>query len=110
MAQTIVRIDQSLVTRSLDTYNYTVAQAGMLVVDVQMGEVPPSGLSIVIQKNSVTQVSSTAPAAAQSIVDLRTILNCAANDVISVILSSSSAIDQGLNSVKGLINIHQGSV
>lgn len=110
MAQTIVKIDQSLVTRSLDTYNYTVQQAGMLIVDVQMGELPPSGLVIDIQKNSVSQAMSSAPAAQQSILDLRRILNCAVNDIISVVLSSAQDSDKQLNSVKGIINIHQGSV
>lgn len=110
MAQTIVRIDQSLVTRRLDTYNYTVQIAGMLVVDVQMGESPPSGLVIDIQKNSVSQISSVTPAASQAILDLRTILNCAVNDVISVVLNSAQNSDKQLNCVKGLINIHQGSV
>lgn len=112
MAQTIVRVDQSLVTRALDTYNYTVpaAQAGMFVVDVQMGELPPSGLVIDIQQNSVSQAMSSAPAAQQAVLDLRKILNCAASDVISVVLSSVQNSDKQLNSIKGLINIRPGSV
>lgn len=111
MAQIISKISQSKVIARLDTYNHTALSTSMYVVDVQMTEIPPSGLIITIQKNGVTAVTtSSAPAAAQSILDLRTILNCVPTDLISVILSSANSADTGLNVIKGILNIRTGSV
>lgn len=109
MPQTLVIRGKSKVVNQLDTYNYTVTEAGMHLVKASVSEIPPSGLSIVLQKNSVTQKTSTAPTPLQDHVDTQIVMNCAVNDVISVILSSSSAIDQGGNAIKGIINIQRGS-
>jgi len=36
-------------------------------------------------------------------------VQCAAGDVLTVVPSSAAAADQGLNAVKGIINIYQGT-
>lgn len=109
MSQLITRIDQTKVLSQLDTYNHTALQNSMYTVSIVMSEVPPSGLSLVIQQNSVTKASSTAPSSAQGVVSLQTVLNCAASDVISVIISSNSNNDKALNVIKGILSIHTGS-
>ncbi len=110
MATTLVKSFQSNVINRLDTYNLTVPTTNTYSVDVQMTELPPSGLSIVIEKNSSPVASSAAPAATQGILDLQTKINCTASDVISVVISSSNVNDEQLNTVKGLINIREGLV
>lgn len=110
MAQTITGITQTKILSILDTYNHTAATANMYMVKVDVTETPPSGLIITIQQNSSTVVSTTtAPASTQQLVSLQTVINCAASDVISVILSSSSAADKALNNIRGTLNIHVGS-
>lgn len=109
MAQTISKISRSQVISSLDTYNHTALANSMYMVNVQMNEIPPSGLSIAIKQNGTTKVTSIAPAAAQSAISVQIVLNCSVNDIIGVVVSSANASDTGRNVVKGLINIHQGS-
>lgn len=112
MAQTITDITRSNVTCALDTYNYTVpaAQAGMMTVDVSMDEIPPSSVSIEIKQNNTTKAVTTVPTPPnQENVKLRVVLNCAADDIIRVVLSSIVAQDAGLNRIKAIINIHPGS-
>lgn len=110
MAQNVVNIFQAKVINALDTYNHTALQNSMYKVSVNATEIPPSGLAIVIQQNSVTKATAALPAAAQNHVDLQVVLNCAVNDVISVILSSASNADKGINEIKAILNIHPGSV
>lgn len=109
MAQTITGITKTKVLNQLDTYNHTALATSMYVVEVDMSEQPPSGLIITIQQNGSQKAISSAPAALQLNTKLRVLLNCVANDVITVILSSSSNNDKQLNCIKGILNIHQGS-
>lgn len=94
---------------SLDTFRHVAAASSMYKVSVDISEVPPSGLSIVIQQNGSTKASSAAPSSSQIHVPLDVVLNCAANDNIDVIVTSSVAGEAGINLIKGSINIHQGS-
>lgn len=109
MAITITDITRSNTVKQLDTYNYTVPTAGMYTTTIDMSEVPTSTVSIAIKKNGSTQLTSAVPAAAQLHIPLRLVMNLAANDVIGVTISSSSAIDQQLNTIKGTLTITQGS-
>lgn len=109
MATLITGIAQTKVLSNLDTYNHTALTAGMYMVAVRATEIPPSGLLLTIQQNSVTKATAALPAASQSHIELQVVLNCAINDVISVILSSGSTSDTQLNTVKASLNIHVGS-
>lgn len=109
MAQTIQNIEQAKVLNRLDTYNYTTDAASMYMVAISLSELPPSGMSIVIQQNGSTKASVSSPAISQNHMDLQVVMNCASSDVISVILSSSNSNDQQLNSIRGTLNIHKGS-
>lgn len=110
MATTITGIMQTKILTNLDTYNHTAGLNSMYTVSLRLSEVPPSGITMTIQQNGSTKVSTSAPAAAQSHVELRTILNCAANDIISVILASSTTSDTGLNALSCLLDITPGTV
>jgi len=110
MAQTITGISQTKVINALDTYNHTALNDGMYSVSITLSEQPPSGMSILIKQNSSTKASFSSPVPSQQAINLQVVMNCAANDVIGVVLSSSNANDQQLNSIKAILNIHQGSV
>lgn len=110
MATVITGISRTKVISNLDTYNHTALQNSMYVVSMTINELPPSGITITIQQNGVTKASLSAPAAAQSETKLRTILNCAASDLISIIVASSTASDQTINSFKGILKITPGTV
>ena len=107
---TITGIGQTKILTNLDTYTHTAALASMYKVIIQMTELPPSGLSVVIQQNGSTVISAAAPAASQNHIELQTILNCAISDTISVVLSSSQASDQTINSIKGILKITPGTI
>lgn len=109
MAQTITGIGKAKILNQLDTYNHTAMLNSMYMVSISLSELPPSGMSIVIQQNAVTKASVSSPAISQNHMDLQIVLNCAINDVISVILSSSNVNDKQLNSIRGTLNIHTGS-
>ncbi len=94
---------------TLDTFRHVAQASSMYKVSVDVSEIPPSGISIVIQQNGSTKASSAAPSASQIHVPLDVVLNCAANDNIDVIISSSNAAEAGINLIKGSINIHKGS-
>jgi len=100
---------QSETVVGLGTWTHTVTNSGFYEVSVRSSILPGSGLSIVVQHNGSTVKTVSSPAAQAT--HLEAVLNepnaiyCAANDTISVVLSSSAAIDQGLNVVQSLINI-----
>lgn len=108
MAQIITKISQAKVINSLDTYNHTATTTNMYTVAIMMTEIPPSGISIAIQKNGVTQATSTAPAATQNEIQMRLVMNLVPTDLISVVITSSD--DKNMNTIKGILNIHTGAV
>jgi hypothetical protein len=110
MAQIITKIQNTKILTQLDTYNHTTTLASMYTVQCDMSELPPSGLIITIQQNGSTQATSVVPASNQSHTSLRVQLNCALNDVISVILSSAVTSDSNLNVVKGILKIQPGLI
>ena len=109
MSTIITGISATKVLSNLDTYTHTTANNGMYKVSIQVTEMPPSGLSVVIQQNGSTKATAAAPAASQSHIELQVVMNTAIGDTLSVILSSSVVTDQTINSVKGILSITQGS-
>lgn len=110
MAQTVTKISQSKVINQLDTYNHTALSSTVYTVSVRLDVIPTSGISVVIKNNSSTIITSTAPTTAENNVQVQAKINCAANDVIGVIFTSSTASDQGGNSFKAILDIRQGLV
>lgn len=100
---------QTAVINALDTYIYTVSAAGSHVASIRLNVVPDSSLAILIKQNASTIASFSSPAAGQSVINLSCNINTSVNDTISFVLSSSATIDNQLNDIKGIINIHRGS-
>ncbi len=110
MATTIVNIFQSKVLNQLDTYNHTALATSIYKVSLNLTDIPPSGITVQIKQNSSVIASLSAPAAAQNHMDLQALLNCTVNDVIGVVIASSTPSDQGGNSFKAILDIRQGLV
>lgn len=99
---------QSNVIQGLGTWTHIVAQTQMYYVSVDCSEIPPSGITITIQKNGSQVAASSVPASAQSNVKISQIINCTAADVLSVVIASSSQSDAAPNVTKSIIVVRQG--
>lgn len=100
----------SKVISNLDTYNYTVQNASVHLAGIVINELPPSGITVTISLNGTPVASTSAPNIAQQVVQLKVAMNCAVNDLISIIVASSTPSDQGPQSFKGILNIHIGGL
>lgn len=98
---------ESNIESGLGTFTYTIPTTGVYTFQVKSSFQAPSSLSIVINKNASPIFTSATPSSAQTAIDfaLKNI-SCVASDAISVVLSSSAAIDNAPNNVKTLINLY----
>ena len=121
-----LQLNTASVFAGLGTTTFTVVTAGLYTVNCESflpyrasgspGDstvtAGGSGLQIVINQNGSPVVtvggSSTNPTPTQPILSASARLNCAATDVITVVLSSANAVDAVPNSVKSIINLYQG--
>jgi hypothetical protein len=107
------------VVNGLNTYTYTVGSASMHTCRIEVDHRDTSTLSIAItQAGSVNATlatatlpgSSNAAGSPQSAFILMATANCQVSDVISFVLTSSAAIDQGLNNVKARLKVTVGGL
>lgn len=99
----VPRVDVGLIT---DTY--TVPSTGLYNLNAQITEIPPSGLSIVVNQNGSPVYTAPTLTPTQDAIQFKVDLNCVAADVITLVLSSSNANDLLLESVKTNVSIGQG--
>lgn len=92
----VPRVDVGLTT---STYTVPTGGAGLYNVECQVSEVPPSGLSIVVNKNGSPTYTSPTITPTQSAQQFRTSLLLADADVVTVV-ATGSGNDNLLNSVK----------
>lgn len=84
--------------------------AGLYNAQVQCTEVPPTGLSIVVNQNGSPVYTAPTQSLTQSAIQFKTKpITCAIGDVITVVLSSSAGEDLLLNTVKSNVAINQGA-
>lgn len=67
-----------------------------------------SGLQILVKLNGSTKLTLNNPTPTQPLLAGSVNIACTAGDSITVVPSSSNAVDSALNAVKGIINIYQG--
>jgi hypothetical protein len=97
---------QANVEAGLNTFTYTVPAAGVYQFSCESFVVPPSGLSIVINQNGTPIATSATPSASQNFIAIAAVnVQCAINDVITIVLTSSVPLDAMLQNVKSIINI-----
>lgn len=98
----------------LNTYQYTALTAAMHVASIRVDRRQSSAFTITINQNgspvsSITVQPLSDQTVAQSSQSLSATMNCAVNDVITVVVSSSSTSDMGLKDCKAILDIHIGS-
>lgn len=108
MAQTLL-INKALMC-GLDILNHTIptGAAGPHSVHVELTEVPPTGLSVVINQNASPIFTAPTISATQIAQQFKFGFLAADADVISVVIASSTAIDSVANNVKATVTIQQG--
>ena len=106
----VLLLNQPFVTSGLDTLNYTIPSGagGLYNVRVQLTEVPPTGLSVLIKQNGSTIFTAPSISPTQIAQQFKFGFLAAAADAISVVISSASAIDSVANNVKSTVSIGQG--
>jgi len=85
---------------SVQTAGTYQVQGSLTLPGISKGDVANSQVVTVVQQNGSTRYTGLAGAEGFNIT-----LVCAAGDVIGIILSSSAAVDQGINVVKATIAI-----
>lgn len=90
------RVDVGLTT---STYTVPTGAAGIYRVDLQATEIPPSGLTIVVNNNGSPVYTAPAVTPTQSALQFKANLLLAAADVVTVV-ATGSGNDNLLNSVK----------
>ena len=108
MANTLV-LNTTQVWTGLCTLTYTVTSAGFYRVTMDTTVVTPSSLVVVVNQNG--SPIYTAPAVTPTQIGLRFKISflAAVNDVITVVLSSSAAIDSIPDNVLSNLSIGQGA-
>jgi hypothetical protein len=109
MSNTLI-LNQPRVDVGLQAATYTVPSGlgGFYYVSFQCTEIPPSGLSVVVNQNGSPVFTAPAVGQTQSALQFRYAQVYAAADVITVVVSSSNANDNLLNSVQSEVAIGQG--
>jgi hypothetical protein len=107
MADTLV-LNQNYVAVGLHTQQLTITAAGIYYAKVDLTELPPSGISVVVNQNGSPVFTAAAVSPTQGALQFKTTLSCATNDVIQVVVSSSNSNDKMLNTVKTNMSIGQG--
>ena len=100
--------DASIPFAGLGTVTYNAAATGIYTVGVQCTIPLASSLQILIKQNASTILTLSAPTPTQQSLSGSTHFQCTAADVITVVLSSSAAVDSLPNAVKSVINIFAG--
>lgn len=107
-------INQPLVSANLtsgtDTFNYTVpiAGGGIYTAQVEVSNPPATGIAIIVKQGASTRFTAATEGQTQGFQKFRFSFLYAAADVISVVISSSTASDKVANAVKAIVTIRQG--
>lgn len=104
----ILILNQPSVEVGLTTETFTIPTTGLYNVAAQITEIPPSGLSVVINQNGSPIYTAPTITPTQTALQFKFSFPATAADVITVVLSSSTANDLLLNSVKMNVAIGQG--
>lgn len=102
----VPRVDVGLQT---STYTVPTGAAGLYNVELQATEIPPSGLTIVVNVNGTPKYTAPAVTPTQSALQFKTSLLLADADVVTVVETGNAATDILLNSVKTNLSIGQGA-
>lgn len=115
--------NSSTVITGLGTQTANIVAAGLYTIAVNLtipyrpagtpgdstSTVGASALAVVVNQNGSPILTLAAPPSpTQPSMSGSVSVNCAANDAITVVLTSSAAADNALNAVKGTVNVYAG--
>jgi hypothetical protein len=98
---------QTSVFSGLGTSTFTIPAAGLYNMSAQAIQVPAVGMIITINQNGSPIATSSAFTGAQEILNAFAQVVCALNDVITIVVSSSSPTDISLIQVKNTHSINR---
>ena len=107
MAQTLFQ-NQTQVMVGLGTFTYTIPSTGIYSVILQSTEIPPSGIVIKVKDNGADVYTAPTLGVAQSAINFTYSQNYTSGHTVTIVLSSSNANDNQLNSVKTSASIQRG--
>lgn len=107
MANILVK-DSPFVFCGLGTLTNTIKTATPHFVRVQLSENPPSGLNVVVNSNGSPIYTAPVITPSQIAQQFKFEFLPAISDVITVVLASSSQIDNNLNTIKSTVYIGGG--
>lgn len=93
----------------LGSYSYSAEKNSMYSVSIRCTENVVSNIILTISQSgsATSSISSLLPGVDQMHIELRTVLNCQVGDVITVTISSALSIDNQLNTVTTIVNLHR---
>lgn len=97
-------------TSGTDTLTYTVPSGagGVYTAHVDVTNPPATGLTVLVKQGASTKFTAATEGQTQSAQQFNYSQLYSAADVISVVLSSSTASDKVANAVKAIVTIRQG--
>lgn len=104
----ILLADVPQVFAGLGTLTYTVPSTGIYNVRCTVTEIPPSGLTIVVNDNGAPVFTAPVITPTQIALQFKADFYFTAAHVITVVLSSAVASDSQLNNVKASITLGTG--
>lgn len=108
-ATTHVILTNKQVGNSTDAANGTASPGfSYSITQGSYGSPEISGLNVVLKQNSTVLASYGFPTPTQPIMGGSVILNAVAGDVLTIVFSSLSSVDNMANAVKSIVNLYQG--
>lgn len=106
----ILFLDKPQVQSGLQTCVHTAKNGGLYSVQVQLTEVPVTGLSLTVVNTTTSTTILTAPTISPTQIaqQFKVGFQAAANDVITITMSSTTPVDLVANNVKWTCTIQNG--
>lgn len=92
----------------LGTFNHTAMATRPYNIQADISVNPASSVVAIVTLNGATKYTAPALVPTSKSIKFKFQLNCTANDVIAVVLSSAATIDNQLNTVKSTITFGDG--
>lgn len=105
-----MKLKQTSVSNGLSTDTHKVLVAGMYSIYAASTMDQPSGLVITLSQSGSSSVSASSPTTSPQALtnQVQKTFNCAVNDILSVVVSSSAAKDQPPSLIRTTISLREG--
>lgn len=100
---------EQTVGTGLGTWTYTVSVAGPYHVSAFLNLVPPTGVSVAIEKNGSNVITTGALNPNATEYNLDCFIAAAVSDVITIVVSTANTPDLSVQTIKAVMNLRAGS-